>query len=133
MTMQFSTPVRNARLDAIESAVGASPYLCFYTGSAPVGTTSAYTGTVVAEFVIPADWMAAASGGSKVKAGSWLGVASGAGTVGYFRIKDAAGVVHVQGTCTITGGSGDMTLDSVSVVAQQTITVVTFSLFDPNA
>lgn len=135
MAIQLSVATRNARLDAIETAIGTSPILRLRTGAPPASCAAADTGTVVAEMTLPSDWMAAASSGSKAKAGTWQDTAANAaGTVAHFRIYDAAGTTcHMQGTVTLTGGGGDMTLDNDDVEANQSITITSFSLTDANA
>jgi hypothetical protein len=134
MAVQLSTTVRNARLDVIETTIGASPILRLRSGTPPTNCASADTGTVIATMTLPADWLSAASAGSKAKAGTWQDASADAsGTIGHFRIYDSGGVTcHWQGTCTATGGGGDMTLDNNVVTSGQTITVVTFTATDAN-
>lgn len=135
MTVQFSVEVRNSRLDAFETTVSTAPVLRILTGAAPANTVAAETGTVLATLTLPSDWMAAAAAGSKAKAGTWEDLAADAsGTAGYFRIYDSTlTTCHMQGTVTVTGGGGDMTVDNTSINTGQTITVTTFSLTDGNA
>ena len=71
MALQLSVTVRNARLDAIETAIGVSPILKIRTGTAPANCAAADTGTVLATLTLPSDWMAAASAGAKAKSGTW--------------------------------------------------------------
>lgn len=127
MAFQFSTAVRNAALDAIETTVGTAPTLTIRTGSAPADANAAATGTVLATMTLPSDWMAAASGGTKALSGTWQDLsADAAGTAAHFRITGAGGVI--QGTITATGGGGDMTLDNVSIAAGQQVTITGFTL-----
>lgn len=127
MALQYSVAVNNARLDAVETAAGASAKLRIYTGSAPANCAAAATGTLLVEISLPADWMAAAAAASKSKSGTWSGAASSAGVAGYFRIVDNAGTTaHVQGTC--GQGAGDMSLDNTNIANGQTVTVNTFTL-----
>lgn len=135
MSLQQSVLVRNARLDAIESAIGAGAVLKLRTGAVPASCAAADSGTVVATLNLPADWMAAAAGGTKAKAGTWEDTAAdAAGTVAHFRIYAADGVTcHLQGTVSITGGGGDMTLDNTNVTAGQAITISAFSITAGNA
>lgn len=134
MSLQYSTSVRNAQLDAVESTTGTSAILRIYTGSPPADCATAVSGTLLVSMTLPSDWMAAASAGSKAKSGSWTGTASGTGTAGYFRIWDSTPTVcHAQGTVTATGGGGDMTLDNTSIASSQTVTVNTFTLSAGNA
>lgn len=139
MAQQFSVAVRNARLDAIEAAIGASPKLRFYSGAQPANCAAARSGTLLAELALPSDWMAQAANGSKAFAGSWSGAgaaAAGAGTnVGHFAIMDAAGTTcHHQGKVGATGdGTADMTVDNLNLAQGQAISVTAFTLTDGNA
>lgn len=134
MAMQFSVAVRNARLDAFESTVGATAKLRILTGSAPANCAAAETGTLLCEMTLPSDWLAAAASGVKSKAGTWSGTGAAAGTAGYFRIVNNAGTTcHQQGTVTATGGGGDMTVDNTSIAIGQTVTVNSYSVTDGNA
>lgn len=135
MALQLSVAVRNARLDAIESTVGTSPILKIKSGSAPATCATADSGTVLATLTLPSDWMAAASSGSKAKAGTWEDTSADAtGTAAHFRLYASDGTTcHAQGTVTATGGGGDMTVDSTSFTAGQAFTVTTFAVTDGNA
>lgn len=137
MSLQFSTAVRNALLDAIESAIGVSAVLKIFSGAAPANCAAADSGTVLATLALPADWMADASGGTKTKAGSWADASADAGAptnAGHFRLYGSDGVTcHAQGTITATGGGGDMTLDSVAITAGQAIVISGFTLTAPGA
>jgi hypothetical protein len=133
MSVQLSTTVRNARLDAIESTIGTSPIMKIRTGATPADCATADSGTVLATITLPSDWMAAASSGSKAKSGTWQDTSADAtGTAAHFRIYDSGGsTCHIQGTC--GQGSGDLSLDNTSLVATQQFTVTAFTLTDGNA
>ena len=135
MAIQMSVAVRNARLDSIETTISTSAVLKLRTGAPPASCATADSGTVVSTISCPSDYLAAASSGSKAKAGTWQDAsADAAGTVGHFRLYASDGTTcHMQGTVTNTGGGGDMTLDNVVVEAGQQITITTFSLTDGNA
>lgn len=134
MTIQFSTAARNAMLDAIETTTGASANLRILTGAQPTNCAAAQTGTLLVEIALPADWMAAASGGSKALAGTWSGTASGTGTAGHYRVVDNAGTTcHEQGGITTTGGGGDITLDNTSIASGQTVTITSKTQTAPGA
>jgi hypothetical protein len=133
MAVQLSVAVRNARLDAIETTIGASAVLKIFTGSPPVNCAAADSGTVLATINLPSDWMATASGGSKSKSGTWEDLsADNTGTAGHFRVYDSGVTIcHIQGT---VGTSGtDMTVNSTSFTAAQPFTVNSFTLTDGNA
>ena len=135
MAIQFSIPVRNARLDAITTAIGASAKLVIYSGEQPSDCSQAASGTVIATLELPSSWMLAAASGSKSKTGTWTDLSADAtGTAGYFRIYDSLlTTCGIQGAITVTGGAGDMTLDNISIVEGQTITISSFVLTDGNA
>lgn len=133
--LQLSDAVRNARLDAIETAVGTSPILRIYdlTAGAPANCAASITGTVLAEITLPSDWMAAASGGSKAKSGTWQDTSANAtGTADFFRLFASDGTTcHLQGTAGMVG-TEDLVLDNSSIASTQSVTVTTFSLTDGN-
>ena len=134
MSLQYSVAVRNAKLDVVESTIGTSPTLLIKTGAVPASCAAANSGTVLATVSLPSDWMAAASSGSKAKAGTWEDTsADAAGTAAHFRIISSGGVCHMQGTVTATGGGGDMTVDNTSFAAGQQFTVTSFTLTAGNA
>lgn len=130
MTLQYSTTVRNAKLDAVETAIGISAVLKIRTGAPPADCATADSGTVLATLSLPSDWMAAASSGSKAKSGTWQDTsADNTGTAAHFRLYASDGTTcHAQGTVTATGGGGDMTVDSTSFTSGQSFTVTTFTL-----
>ena len=133
MAIQYSTTVNNARLDAIETAIGTSAILRIRTGSVPATPATADAGTVLATLSLPSDWMAAASSGTKAKSGTWTDASADAsGTAAHFRIYASDGTTcHIQGTAGTSGT--DMILDSVSFTAGQTFTVNSFTITAGNA
>ncbi len=135
MSLQLSVAVRNARLDQVESTIGVSAILKIRTTSVPADCAAADAGTVLATVALPSDWMAAAASGSKAKSGTWQDTsADNTGTAAHFRVYDSGGATcHIQGTVTITGAGGDLTLDNTSITAGQVITITSFSLTDGNA
>ena len=130
MTLQYSTAVRNGKLDAVETVIGTSAVLKMRTGAPPATCATADSGTVLATANLPSDWMAAASGGTKGKSGTWEDLsADNTGTAGHFRLYASDGTTcHAQGTVTLTGGGGDMTVDNTSFAAGQAFTVTAFTL-----
>ena len=131
MAFQFSAAARNAALDAIETTAGTAPTLTIRTGTVPANCAAARAGTVLATMVLPSNWLADASGGSKAIAGTWQDTAADAtGTAGHFSIDQGA-TCHIQGTVTATGGGGDMTLDNVSIAVGQQVTITAFTISIP--
>ncbi len=132
MALQYSTTVRNAKLDAIETAIGTAAVLKIRTGAAPANVATADSGTVLATLSLPSDWLAAASSGSKAKSGTWEDLsADNTGTAAHFRIYASDGTTaHIQGTVGTSGA--DMIVDSTSFTSGQTFTVTAFSIADNN-
>ncbi len=138
MSLQFSVAVRNARLDAIEVAVGATAKLQMWTGTVPASCATAPSGTKLLETTLGADWAAAAGAtvaGRKDFSNTPLaGVGIAGGTAGYFRLVDNAGTnCHLQGTISATGGGGDMTIDNVIIANAQAVNVTSFQITDGNS
>lgn len=135
MAIQLSAAVRNARADATETTIGTAPILRVRTGAPPANVAAASTGTVLAELTLPSDWLAAASGGAKTLLGTWSDASANAtGTAAHFEITASDGTTrHMQGTVTVTGGGGDLTLDDVTIESGQTVTITTFTLTEANA
>ncbi len=135
MAVQTSVDVRNARADAWETAVGASPLLRIRTGAQPASCAAARSGTVLATVTLPADWMTASVNGVKTIQGTWQDAsADAAGVAGHFEIMNAAGTIcHKQGSVTASGGGGDMTVDNVNFAVGQTFTVTGYTTTEAGA
>ena len=135
MTIQLSVLSRNAKLDAIETLIGVSAKLKIRTGAPPADCDTADSGTVLASIDLPSDWMAAAASGVKAKAGTWEDTAAdAAGTAAHYRIYANDGTTcHLQGTVTITGGGGDMTLDNNIIAVGQLVAVTSYQWTEGNA
>ena len=133
MAVQLSVAVRNARLDAIETTIGATAVLKIRSGSVPADCATADAGTVLATLTLPSDWMAAASGGSKAKSGTWQDTSADAtGTAAHFRIYESTGTTcGLQGTVGV--GSGDLQVDSTSFTSGQSFSITGFTITDGNA
>ena len=135
MAIQMSMGVRNARLDSIETTVGASARLRLYTGAPPADCAALETGALLVEFILAADWSAAAAGASKSLSSLPLNAAAiAAGNAAHFRLYDSSGLVcHYQGSVSATGGGGDMTLDNVNIAVSQSVSILSFAILEGNA
>lgn len=132
----MSTAARNARLDAVETAIGVSAVLEIRTGAQPANCAAGASGTILVSMTLPSDYFSNASGGTKSKLGTWSGTGLAAGTAAHYRLWDSsgnAGVCHMQGSVTQTGGGGDMTLDNTSIAVSQVVTITSDVLTDGNA
>lgn len=137
MTNQYDTNLRNTLCDAYESNIGTTPTLELRSGAPPANCAAADSGTLLATGTLPSDWLNAASSGSKTIIGTYsLTGQSGAGSgtnVGHFRLKTSGGTCKHQGTVTVTGGGGDMTMNNINVANGQAVTVNAFTVTMPGA
>ena len=135
MSLQYSLDIRNARLDIVETLVGASPILTVYSGTKPADCTLADANTVLGSIALPADWMDVAANGLKPMLGTWQDPAADAtGVATHFRIYASDGVTcKVQGSVTLTGAGGDMTVDNTTFNVGQIFVVTGFTLKAGNA
>lgn len=134
MTVQFSIAVRNARISAIESTVGASPKLQLRTGAQAASCAAAASGTLLAELTLPSDWAGTPDNGQAVIAGSWSGLGIADGTVGHYRLVDNAGTTcHEQGSVGLTDSGEDLEVDDNVVAVDKEINITTWTKIDGNA
>ena len=135
MAFQISVAARNAMLDAWETATGTAAIVEIRTLAPPADCAAADVGTLLASMTLPSDWMNAASTGTKTKLGTWSDASANAtGTAAHFRVWDSGrSACHGQGTVTITGGGGDMTIASTAITLAQPVVVTGFTLTAGNA
>lgn len=136
MAVYWSDTVRNAVLDAWETAIGTSAVVKLWSGTVPADEAAAdatASGTAVATFSLASDWCNAASSGQKSIPSVLSVAASNSGTLTHYRIYASNGTTcHEQGTITVTGGGGDLTVDSASVTAGQTVRITAFTKTAPH-
>lgn len=135
MTIQLSTAVRNARLDQIQTTIGTSAVVKIRTGSQPANCGAADSGTVLVSYTLASSWANSAAGGSKSFSGTPIAsTAIATGTAGFYRLYASDGVTcHAQGSITVTGGGGDMTVDNTSINNNQTVNITGWTITDGNA
>lgn len=110
MTVQISVACRNDMLEAWQKRIGSSAVLKIRTGSAPLNTLAPDTGDVLASIDLPDGWMKEANNGQKVNS-EWKNTKTVMdGIPGHYRIYDAKGECHEQGSVTRVNGGGDLTL-----------------------
>ncbi len=131
MAIAYKTTTANAWLDYLYDTLFPDGSLLQIRTGSPAGPDNAAGGSLLAEITTPASSWAAASGKSKAKAGVWSVAASGTGSAGHYRFKNAGDTAREEGTITATGGGGDMTLDNISVASTQTVLVSTFATTSP--
>lgn len=93
------------------------------TGSRPTNLTDTASGTLLVTFTYGNPAFGASSGGSATSNAIANATAVGTGDAGWFRDKTSGGATLADGIITASGGGGDATMDNVSIVSGQTITV----------
>jgi hypothetical protein len=141
MTISINTAARNAAIDAVRVLpdAGAGPaVLRIYSGAKPATPATAPSGTLLVAITLnDPSFGAGAAGVSTIVTSPTISAAAAAtGTAGYFRIltsTEAAGtgLGVIDGTVTATGGGGDLTIDSTSIVSAVTVTVTGGTLTMP--
>lgn len=137
MATRISTAARNAAADAIvdllDAGAGAG-YVEVRTGSQPATPNTAATGTLLATLPLSDPAFGAASNGTATAAAITSDTAADAtGTAAWFRAYDSAGNAVIDGSVTATGGGGDMTLSSTSIVTGGVVNVTGWTVTMPGA
>src|ERR1044072_8284955 len=134
MALGINVTTRNAMLDGITSRAGASALLRIYDGSRPATGGSATT--LLAQLTCNATFAPGASSGvltlnSIASATS----ARGTGTATWLRIVQAGGSTHVRdgSVSRVAAGTGDLQLDSTSIVLGGTVAVSSATIPAGNA
>lgn len=131
MAVKYSEALRNARLNQLQTHIGASAVLRMYTGTPPANCAAASTGTLLAEMTLPSTWLAAASAGVAAQSGTWQdATANASGTPGYFRIFESTGTTcHIQGVCGV-----DLVGDPTDAIVSGSPVVITgYEITEGNA
>jgi hypothetical protein len=132
MTYQVDDVSANAMLDAYETSVGTTPVLRIFTGAPPANCAAANSGTLLSTINLPSDWLTTAAARTKTISGVWQDSnTDDVGTAGHFRLYQSNGTTcRGQGTVTVTGGGGELQLNSVTFALGQffSITAVNLSM-----
>lgn len=131
MANQFGSALRTNQGTQLVNAL-ASGTLKLFSGSVPANCAAVDPAGLLASGSLPAT-AASVSAGVVTKSGTWSFTGSGSGTIASFRLYDSGAVCIHQGTVTITGGGGDMTVDNTSIATGQTGSVGTYSITMPGA
>lgn len=112
-------------LDSIDATFN-SGTLTIRSGSAP-GAGSAATGTVLATLTLPADAFNPAASRQKTITASFQDVSADAtGTAGHWRLVNGGGTRVLEGSVGV--GTGELQLNTLSIIAGGTVTVTAFTL-----
>lgn len=130
MAVAYSTTLRNARLDAITTAIGASGKLRIYSGTRPA--TGGTVTTLLAELTCNATFAPAASGGVlTLNSITQDSSADATGTATWARMVTSGGT-FVADFNVGTSGS-DINLNTTSLVSGAAVQVTSFTITEGNA
>lgn len=130
MALAYSTTLRNAMLDAITTAAGASALLRIYDGSRPA--TGGTATTLLAELTCNATFAPSASSGVlTLNSITQDSSANATGTATWFRIVKSDGTTHVMDGSVGTSGS-DLNLTTTSITSGQPVSVASFVITEGN-
>lgn len=129
----FKDSLRNARLDAVTTAAGATAYLKVYTGSAPSKTASP-TGTLLVSLPLPNPIASSASSATLTLSAVTAQNGAATGTPGYVRLTDSNtdDGTHTIGQFSAGIGSGEVSF-SGQVNTGGSVSVTSFTFTEGNA
>ena len=116
MTISIATAQRNAALDALTTAIGASGRLRIYDGTPPANANTALSGNnLLADLPLSATFAPAASGGVLTASAITTTNAALTGTASFFRLTTSGGAAVIQGSMGLSGQ--DLNMNTLSIVA----------------
>ncbi len=136
MTIRYSTATRNALGDAWTARFNAGSgagKIRIYSGTQPASAGDAASGDLLVTITLndPA-FGATSSGSASLDADPALtGTVAASGTAGWWRGLDSDDNTVCDGSITATGGGGDLTLSTVSLVSGGTVTLTGGTLTVP--
>lgn len=129
MALAYSTTLRNARLDAITTAISTSGLLRIYDGTRPASGGTATT--LLAQLALSATAAPAASGGVLTfNAITQDSSADATGTATWFRITTSGGTFVVDGSVGTSGS--DLNLSTTSIVLGQPVSITSATITEGN-
>lgn len=130
MALAYSTTLRNARQDAITTAIGTSGLVRIYDDPRPASGGAATT--LLAELAFSSTAAGAASGGVLTfSAITQDSSANATGTATWFRMVTSGGTFVVDGSVSTSGS--DLNLTTTSIVATQPVSITSCVITEGNA
>jgi hypothetical protein len=132
--LQMNTALRNALVSQIEIITGPNAKIEVRSGPQPANCGAADTGTLLVTFPLGPDWSTQTGGVLTFSSVPVSTPASGNGLAAHYRMKDStATTCTMQGTCTATGGGGDLTVDNPNISGGQTVQITGWTITAPGA
>ncbi len=133
MALGFATTLRTARASQIVAAIDAGAgagKLRLYNGTRPA--TGGTVTTLLAELTFSDPCGTVTNGVLTFSAIASDASADTTGTATWFRIVDSTGAFVLDGTITVTGGGGDITMTSTSIQAGVTVDATSLVFTEDN-
>jgi hypothetical protein len=127
MGLQYGVNLRNAKMNAVTTQLGATATLKIFSGTVPANCAAADPSGPLCTISLPNPPFATAVSGAIAKSGVWSASASGTGTAATYRIYDSSAVCQLQGNVTT-----DLVLDNTAINSGQTVTVNSYTLTEAN-
>lgn len=127
MAIRLPTASRNAAADAVvdrADAGTAAGKLRIYTGAQPASANDAASGTLLAEVTLIDPAFGNAAAGVATLADPVAVTGTNTGTAGWFRVLDSDNNTVFDGSCTASGGGGDLILSNTSIASGQTVDIL---------
>lgn len=134
MTTKLANATRSAAANAVVDSIdtGGAGSIQIRTGSQPTNADDAASGTLLVTISLASTAFGAASNGVATLASTpRTGTAVATGTAGYARVLDGAGAKVMDCSVTATGGGGDITLASTSIVTDTTVSLTSMTYTQP--
>ena len=127
----------NAVVDRLDLSTPTPGYVEIRSGSQPSDPDAAATGTLIVTITLQDPAFAAAADinpGARAAVNGTPNAAAVAGAVaGWFRAYTGGNAKVIQGNCGGTGSGEDMELDNTTVALGQTVTIVTWTVTQPES
>lgn len=129
MALAFSTTLRDSRLDAIVTAIGASGLVRIYDGSRPA--TGGAATTLLAELPLSATAGTVSGQVLTMSAITSDSSANATGTASWFRVTTSGGTPVIDGNVGTSGS--DLNLNTTSIVVAGSVAISSFTITEANA
>lgn len=129
--IRLSNTSRNARLNALVTAIGANGLIRFYTGSMPASPDTAATGTLLGTLTASATFGAVSNGVLTANPIANDEAADADGVVAWARISTSAGVGVIDVDVSNTAGTGIIKMNTTNIYKDGPLQISSFSLTEP--
>lgn len=121
MATRIAQATQDAAVDALTALLDGG-YIEVRTGSQPTNPDTAASGTLLATLTLNAPAFGAASAGvANADVTGVEGTAVATGTAGWCRAYTSGAAAVMDGSCSATGGGGDVQLASLTISSGQTV------------